>query len=83
MVNSLCGFLEIAVRAFVDINEFLRIPVNQGKPGILYLDHNTVSLFECMGNIRKLIFNFGNFPGDKRFRFFKAVAVPAPENLCL
>ena len=51
MVNPNGGFLKITVAGVVNIDEFLRVSVGQGKPGALDLYHQAMTFFKGMRNI--------------------------------
>src|SRR5580658_5105409 len=46
-INTLCRFLVVGLLGFKDVgHERLRIAINDGEPGALYLDHDAMALFE-------------------------------------
>ncbi len=80
MVDLNNCFLKIAVSSRVNVGKLLRVPVCQWKPGALYLYHQAMALFKCVGNIRQRIFYLAYFSGNKGFRVFVAVPELAPHN---
>src|SRR5580704_2713114 len=77
MINTDGGSLKVLIAACINIYKLLRIPVNQGEPTALHLDHYAVPLFKGVSNIIHGEFYFRNLTGRKRFRVFKIVPVPA------
>jgi hypothetical protein len=57
-IHPLSGFDKIAGFGCVNIFELLRIAVNKRKPAALHLNHEQLSLLECMEDIRQRIFYF-------------------------
>lgn len=78
--SYLCGY-ECGGVAAVDVYVLLGVTVGEGKPGALYLYHDTVSLFKGMGHIVHCIFYFGELAGLERFRVLVTVAVAAAHNI--
>jgi hypothetical protein len=79
MVNPYIGFPEIILAAVININELLRIPVNQWEPGTLNLYHDPVTSPESMGDIPYAELYPFNFTRDKSFRKFITAPVSSPE----
>ena len=46
-----CGWLERALVARVDIAEGLRIAIDEREPGALHLHHHAMALAEAMANV--------------------------------
>jgi len=65
----------------VNVSEFLGVAVNKGEPGALDLDHDPVSFLKAVAFVSEVVFDVCDFPGNKRLRVFKAVAVFAPEHV--
>ena len=66
--------MEILRISLADVAEFLRIPVDQGEPRALYLDHDPVAFEKRVQNVRKFKFHIAYLSGDEGFRLFKTVA---------
>src|SRR5262245_32926031 len=47
-VKSLSSLLKVCGRSAVDIHKLLRISIDHWKPAALHLDHDPVSLEECV-----------------------------------
>jgi hypothetical protein len=71
------GGSEFAGVATVDVCVLLGITVCEGKPGALYLYHDTVSFFKSMSYIVHGVFYFGYLAWPERFGMFKAISVTA------
>src|SRR5690348_7615524 len=81
MIDADSSLPEVSRRAAWYINKSLRVPVHQGKPAALYLDHDPVSLFKSMSDLVEIIGHFRYFPGDQRLRLYETVSELAPEYL--
>ena len=81
MVYPVRGFLKGFFTALVYIRKGLRIPVDQGKPAALNLDHNLMAHLKRMVHIRKNKLHFCDFTRHKRLRIFEAVPVLSPEDI--
>ncbi len=55
------GFLKIIIIGTIDIDELLRVPVEHGEPGTLYLYHNPMSLAKRMGHVLHIEGDLCNF----------------------
>src|SRR5687767_11561718 len=73
-IDAVFRLLEVRLVRLVDVDELLRIPVDQGEPGALDLHHNAVPLTEGMANVRKLPLHIRDFTGRQGLRFFKTVS---------
>ena len=78
-VYGVLGLLKIRILDLIDIGEFLRIPVDDRKPGALDLNHNFMPFEECVAFVVEIKFDMGHFIRHQRLRFFKTVPVFAPE----
>src|SRR5580700_10652672 len=81
MIYPDCGFLKIAVGATWDIQELLRIAVYDRKPAALYLNHDTMALFESMGDSIEVKLHFSCLARNKRFGIFITIPEFRPEYL--
>jgi hypothetical protein len=52
-VDTLSRFLKISLASPVDVNELLRIAIDEREPRTLDLDHDAVALFERMVHVRE------------------------------
>ena len=80
MVYSVGGFLKIRLSGRIDIGKYLRISIDDRKPGALDLDQNFVAFEECVAFVPEIEFQVSHFIGHKRFRLFETVPVFTPED---
>src|SRR5437870_4797241 len=73
-------FLEIVVPAGIDIDKFLGIAIYQREPGALHLDHQPVTFFKGMSDIRDGETDGLYFPRPEGYGLFKALAEAAPHH---
>src|SRR6476646_4877085 len=83
VVNPDHGLLKIFTGSLVNVDKCLRVAVRQRKPGALYLHHNAMSFFKGVRYVAYFIADTFYFSRCKRFRFFVAVTVAAPEDLTM
>lgn len=81
MIYSLSSLLEIRFFGIVDIDELLRIAIDQRKPAALYLNHEPVPFPERMEYVGHPIFDLCDLPWDERFGTCEAVAEFSSEQL--
>ena len=78
VINSMRGFDKCIFIRLVNIDELLRITIDQGKPGILDLYHDSMPGFKRVGNVGYFKRNGCNFTGHKGLRIFKTVPEATP-----
>ena len=64
-IHLIGRLFKVAVLSFHDILEDLRIAVDQGEPGALYLHHNAVPFFKGVQYVLQLKINRAYFTGYK------------------
>ena len=65
----------------VDVDEFLGIAVDEGKPGALDVHHDPVPLPEAVIFIPEIIGDAGDLSGNKELWMLKAVPIFSPEHI--
>jgi hypothetical protein len=75
------GFVEISLGGSRDVHKALGIPVHQGEPGTLHLNHDAVATTKSVENVRHGELDFTDLSRIEWFWFLKAVAELATENV--
>jgi len=80
-VDALRGLLKIFRLGIGNIQEFLRVPVNQRKPRALNLNHDAMAATKCVVDAGQIEMYRGGLVGLKRLRLLKTVAKFRTERL--
>src|ERR1700740_444113 len=81
MIDPDRGFLKITVAGLGDVDEFLRISVDQREPTALYLPHYAMSFEETMRQVIEHQLNRRNLIGREWFRPDKTIPEFPPQHL--
>jgi hypothetical protein len=60
VIDPLGGFLEVYFRRFINIDELLRVSIDQGKLGTLHLNHYPVAAHKRMIDVRHREFDLSD-----------------------
>ena len=73
-MKSLGGFLKITFCSLINVGEFLRVAIDQGEPGALDVDHDSMALPEGVVGIRHRVGHFCHFSWCEWLRVREAVS---------
>ena len=74
VMKSLGGFLKITFCSLINVGEFLRVAIDQGEPGALDVDHDSMALPEGVVGVGHCVAHLCYFSGCEWLRFCEAVA---------